>query len=184
MQRKNPTEILKEEHEIIKRNLNVLEIACQKIERNEKVSLDLFKKSVDFIKNFADKCHHAKEEKCLFPVLEKFGISKEGGPIGVMLAEHDMGRNFVKGIVDGINKNNKKTIVENSLGYVQLLRDHIEKENNILFTMADNILTKNDSKGILEKFEEVEKKMGKGVHEKYKKLIDELEKELKNRPKI
>jgi len=95
-----------------------------------------------------------------------------------------MGRNFVKGIVDGINKNNKKTIVENSLGYVQLLRDHIEKENNILFTMADNILTKNDSKGILEKFEEVEKKMGKGVHEKYKKLIDELEKELKNRPKI
>jgi hemerythrin-like domain-containing protein len=57
-----PTEILKEEHEIIKRNLNILEIACQKIKRNEKVSLDLFKKSVDFIKNFANKCYNTKEE--------------------------------------------------------------------------------------------------------------------------
>jgi len=151
-----------------------------KIKRNEKVPLGLFKKSVDFIKNFADKCHHGKEEEILFPFLEKRGIPKEGGPIGVMLTEHDIGRSFVRKIVDGINKNNKKTIVENSFGYIQLLRDHIEKENNILFTMADSVLTKNDSKEILKKFDEVEKRMGKGVHEKYKKLIDELEKELKN----
>jgi hemerythrin-like domain-containing protein len=170
-----PTEILKEEHEIIKRNLNVLEIACQKIKRNEKVSLDLFKKSVDFIKNFADKCHHAKEEECLFPLLERRGIPREFGPIGVMLTEHDMGRNFVKGVVDGINKNNKKTIVENSLAYIQLLRDHIEKENNILFQMADSILTENDNEKLLKEFEKVEKKMGKGVHEKYERLIEELE---------
>jgi hemerythrin-like domain-containing protein len=62
-----------------------------------------------------------------------------------MLREHDMGRNFVKGVVDGINKNNKKTIVESSLAYIQLLLDHIEKENNILFQMADSILTENDN---------------------------------------
>jgi hemerythrin-like domain-containing protein len=92
-----------------------------------------------------------------------------------MLTEHDMGRNFVKGIVDEINKNDKKTIVENSLAYIQLLREHIEKENNILFQMADSVLTENDNDKLLKEFEKVEKKMGKGVHEKYERLIEELE---------
>lgn len=82
-----PTDILKEEHVLILEMLRVIEAMCAKMDKGERPDIASLEKMIDFIRNFADKCHHAKEEKLLFPALEKAGIAREGGPVGVMLHE-------------------------------------------------------------------------------------------------
>lgn len=179
------TQNLEQEHRIIERVLNSLEIAAQKLGEGKPVSPNTFNKFLDFIKNFADSCHHGKEEGNLFPVLEKFGVPKEG-PIGVMLLEHDQGRSFVKGMSDAVKKyasgetQAKEDIVKNARGYVNLLSQHIPKEDNILYPMANRALPQEEDQKLAKKFEEVEEKiMGKGKHEYYVNLAQDLEKEVK-----
>jgi hemerythrin-like domain-containing protein len=118
---------------------------------------------IDIIKNFADGLHHAKEENLLFPVLGLKGFSPQQGPVAVMLHEHVEGRNFVKGMSENLelyNQGNKAAltaIYSNMLGYAELLRNHIGKENNILFRMADKVLSDAEQQTLLSQFEEIEK---------------------------
>lgn len=84
--------------------------------RRVRVKVAHLEKIHEFLKVFADKCHHAKEEDVLFPEMEKAGVLRKGGPIGVMLAEHAQGREYVKNIGDGINKykaGDKKAVSKN-----------------------------------------------------------------------
>jgi len=179
------TESLKEEHQVILRMIKVLIVASDKLERGENVSLDVFKKAVDFIKTFADLCHHRKEQDTLFPALRERGIPRHGGPIAVMLMEHEQGRCYVKGLAEalakyeGCEKTAKSVIVENARGYADLLDRHIYKEDNILYPMGDKVLSESDNRELLEKFEKIEKEViGEGKHEYYLHMIEELEKEL------
>lgn len=125
---------------------------------------------IDIIRNFADGLHHAKEENHFFPALEKKGFSPDQGPVGVMLNEHKEGRNFVKGIADNLelfrkgNISAKTGIYQNMSGYAELLQSHILKENNILFRMADNVLSDQEQKDLLDKFESVEQNRPAGTH--------------------
>ena len=94
-----------------------------------------------------------------------------------MRYEHDLGRNFVKGMEEGLKQNNKKKILENARGYTQLLQDHIFKEDNILYPMAEESLTEEKKKSMLKKFKEAEsKRFTKGTKEKYLELAREFEK--------
>jgi hemerythrin-like domain-containing protein len=178
-----PTDELKEEHKVILRMLKVLEKASQNLEEGKQLNPEVFKKAVDFIRNFADKCHHGKEEDTLFPMMEKFGIPKEGGPLGVMLHEHTLGRDFVKGMAEAAEKYEKgdkssiKDLIENARGYANLLAPHIFKEDNILYPMADRAIPEKEQKVLEEKFEKVEKEIiGQDKHHKYLHLVEELEK--------
>ncbi len=174
---KDPVEILKKEHEVIEKGLDVLEhFTNLNLSRNQNSEINIL---LEFFSQFADKCHHAKEEESLFPLAEKKGIVREGGSIGVMLLEHDEGRKLRKSIVEeskNLNKNFEK-FCENAKNFVGLLRQHIEKENNILYPMIDSVLDKNDKEKLFEKFERIEEKM-KGVHAKYFKLIKSLGKKM------
>ena len=103
------------------------------------VKIDHVDQIIDFIINFADKYHHLKEEDVLFMELEKHGMPREGGPVGVMLYEHDEGRAYIKNAIDGISQLKKgdnsafADIRTNLLNYCTLLTNHIAKENNILY---------------------------------------------------
>lgn len=178
------TKVLKDEHRIIERALKILELACNRLKKN-KVSPEVFNNLLDFIKFFADKCHHGKEEEVLFPTLEAKGIPKEGGPIGVMLAEHEEGRAYVKNLSEFVKRyyNGDEAaingIITNALSYINLLTQHIQKEDNILYPMGENFLNDEDHEKLIEKFEEIEReRIGFKEHEKYVKLIEKLEKEL------
>jgi hemerythrin-like domain-containing protein len=178
-----PTEELKEEHKIILRMLKILEKTAQNLEEGKEVKPEVFKKAVDFIRNFADRCHHGKEEDTLFPMMEKYGIPREGGPLGVMLYEHTLGRNYVKGMAEALEKYEKgdkasiKKLVENALGYAGLLAPHIFKEDNILYTMADRNIPEKEQRVLEERFEKIEKEViGEGKHHEYLHLVEELEK--------
>ncbi|MEM3061405.1 MAG: hemerythrin domain-containing protein, partial [Candidatus Bathyarchaeia archaeon] len=73
-----------------------MEKVCEKLDSGERVEPGHLEQVLEFIKFFADKCHHGKEEDLLFPAMEEAGIPKGGGPIGMMLTEHAMGRGYVK----------------------------------------------------------------------------------------
>ena len=176
------TDTLMHEHRIIEKMLNVLSNYSIKLEQNKRVQPSQLRSCVDFIRTFADTCHHHKEEGVLFAEMEAHGMPSNGGPVGVMLAEHEMGRNYVKGMAKAIDDyengvaNADKEFVRNAQGYVGLLSQHINKEDNILYPMAEQMLSDMDD-GLMERFEEVEKKLGEGVHEKYDNIVSQLEKD-------
>ncbi|MEE9601130.1 MAG: hemerythrin domain-containing protein, partial [Thermoplasmata archaeon] len=87
-----PTEALKEEHRAIERALKAMEVAAEMLDLGQEVPRELLEKILEFVRGFADRCHHHKEEGVLFPYLERKGLPRDLGPIGVMLAEHEMGR--------------------------------------------------------------------------------------------
>jgi len=178
------TDILVEEHQVIQRIIAVLNAAARKLEAGQAVSPDVFRQAVDFIRTFADRCHHGKEQDLLFPALERQGIPREGGPIGVMLYEHDQGRAFVRQMAEatealaGGDAAAQAALLGGARGYADLLTEHIYKEDNILYPMANRVLSEADQQELLEKFEGVEESMGEGTHERYVALVEALEAEL------
>lgn len=138
-------------------------------------------KMLDFFRNFADRCHHAKEEKLLFVKMEERGVPVRGGPIGVMLQEHDEGRRRVRAVAEALPQARSgqasalSTVRSNLLAYIQLLRAHIDKEDNVLYPMADRLFTPEDQRALTEAFEKVEaEEIGEGVHERYHQLAHDL----------
>lgn len=136
---------------------------------------------VEIIRNYADGLHHAKEENIFFPLIAGKGFSLTQGPVAVMLHEHVTGREYVKGMASGIalykdgDKQALKEIYTNMAGYAELLQNHIGKENNILFRMADRVLSDKDHEELVRKFDEAMKSSAsKNTSEYYIGKIDEL----------
>jgi len=178
-QAEKPTQILRDEHRLIERVLTVLEGLSQ---RPVAGSLGEWKKAVDFFRHFADACHHFKEEKVLFPAMEEHGVPGDGGPIGMMLMEHEEGRSFVRAMLAAISLIESKqeaatgSLLKGAEAYIRLLREHIQKEDEILFPMADGVIPEDEQRQLVKRFETYEaEEMGAGVHEKYLQVAQELE---------
>lgn len=167
------TEQLKHEHVVIKRVLAALKVAA---ERGD-VPVAVLKDLVTFSQTFVDRCHHGKEEGCLFPCMEERGVPKEGGPIGVMLMEHEMGRNLVRSIGEAVAQEADRRAVVNLVeNYVDLLENHIFKEDNVLFTVASQVMGPKDDRETKECYEETEsERVGAGVHEEMLALAGRIE---------
>ena len=122
--------------------------------------------AVELIKNYADGLHHAKEETLLFPMMAERGFSTTQGPVAVMLHEHAAGREYVKGMSENIRLLKEgdlsavNMIYANIHGYSELLQNHIYKENNMLFRMADNALSDSDQQSLFQHFEQLENEGG------------------------
>ena len=177
----NPTTQLKKEHEAITVVLDVLAAICNDIEAGTEVPVEHIGQVLQFLKVFADGCHHRKEEQHLFPALEAAGIPREHGPVGVMLAEHDLGRTFVRKMSEAFEeyKNNEpnagERFVYNARGYANLLRLHIRKENEVLFPMADRVLSIDTQNRLVEDFDRLEEEeVGRGVHEAFHTMLKQL----------
>ena len=144
------TRCLREEHQLILKVLDCLELALRDAKESRRVSRDTFEPFVEFFQGFADRCHHCKEEDRLFPCMEQRGIPRDGGPIGVMLHEHELGRMHVRTIaahLDAADRGDASaagTVLEHGDTYLTLLRNHIEKEDHCLFGMADQLITGHD----------------------------------------
>ncbi|MBI4447937.1 hemerythrin domain-containing protein [Candidatus Woesearchaeota archaeon] len=174
---KKATEILSEEHKNILKVTEALFKECHAMEEGKKLDEDFFKKAIEFIRNYADKFHHAKEEDILFYELRKDSVEMHCNPTDQMLHEHDLGRNYIKELEEGLKKKNTQKIIENAKGYAGLLQEHIFKEDNILYPMADDVLDGKVQKLMLERFVEAEKKnFAKGTKEKYLSIAKEFEK--------
>jgi hemerythrin-like domain-containing protein len=176
-----PTDQLVQEHVSIHTMLRILERICSKLDAMEHVPQKHLEQALEFIRVFADQCHHGKEEEFLFPALEQIGIPREGGPIGVMLAEHAMGRQFVNelgGAIERYGSGDRSaipSIVSSARHYIELLDAHIGKENDVLFPMAEAHLPERHKLELLTAFHRVdEERIGKARHEHIKNILTSL----------
>ncbi|HVN95193.1 MAG TPA: hemerythrin domain-containing protein [Syntrophorhabdaceae bacterium] len=174
------TQQLKDEHEGVKIMLSILEQVCHQFEAKGSLKKEHFEAILEFLEVFVDRCHHGKEEDLLFPAMIAAGIPEEG-PIATMLREHEMGRSYVKAISQGYasytagDESSSKDITQNAEGYVSLMTDHIEKENNIVFVMADSRLPEQEQDELIEGFEKIEEeRIGVGKHEEFHGLLKKL----------
>ena len=175
------TEILMQEHRVIESVLDTLQMAAQSAGDGNPVRPSFFIDAADFIRGFADGCHHHKEEGVLFKMMADNGLPTQSGPVGMMLQEHELGRQYTRAMRAAAEKwaqgdeSARQQAVENALGYVVLLRQHIMKEDNILFPMADRAIPTDEQPTVLSGFEQVEhEETGEGVHEKYLALAEHL----------
>jgi hemerythrin-like domain-containing protein len=176
-----PTELLKQEHQIILRVIAAAEREVEKIGRTGKVDAERVDKIIDFLRNFADRCHHAKEEDILFVMMQEKGMPADSGPIFVMLREHEENRKNVAAMAAALPKATAgeesavAAVKDNLAEYAARLKSHIAKEDNVLYPMADRLLSADDQRKLAEAFDKVEKEeMGEGVHEKYHHIAEEL----------
>ena len=155
-------ESLKAEHDVILHVLDCIEKEAALAETGGTVRREFFSDAIAFVREFADGVHHQKEEKILFPRMVEAGVPKEGGPIGVMLYEHDEGRAHIRAMNDALpqaaagDTKARGLLIREARGYVSLLRAHIEKENMILFPMADRVFDQTEKATIREAFAEAE----------------------------
>ncbi len=154
----------------------------KRLRRDKPVDLNVLREALEFCRGFADKCHHGKEEGLLFPAMIEHGIPEEGGPLSVMREEHEKGRRFLAGLAEGIEiwqrdpSQGKKLVLDNARGYTALLRSHIDKEDNILFVMAEAAIPPEEQRVLQERFERFEREeMGGGTHEKFYEIVEKLE---------
>lgn len=146
----NCIEELQSDHQIILAHLDDLEKAINQ----PKISHAKVEEFLYFTESFAEP-HHQKEEQVLFPALEKKGIPNEGGPIGMMLLEHATKRDYLAKMREALQENNETKLKENTQAMTSLLRDHIYKEDNILYPCAQDALTKEELASLASQCEKI-----------------------------
>lgn len=178
------TNELKKEHRGIELMLRVMQALADKSGRAERIRAEHLDGIIEFLSIFVDKCHHGKEEEFLFPALEAEGVQRDGGPIGVLMSEHEQGRQLVATLKDAATRytsGDKAAAAgfQSTIGdYVTLLTQHIEKENNVLFAMADAKLDATKDQELFEAFEQLEReRIGVGKHDEFHALLNRLEHE-------
>lgn len=176
-----PIDVLKTEHRVIEQVLACLDRMATRCLAEKVLDAASARQAIDFFQNFADRCHHGKEEQRLFPLLEARGIPRPQGPIGVMLDEHEQGRRHLHAMAEEVGKYEAGALdaavrfARHAEDYVDLLRQHIQKEDHCLFAMAEQVLTEADQRTLVQSFDHVEdKEMGPGTHGKYLRIADEL----------
>ncbi len=170
-------QLMIDEHKNIKRMLAVIRKLCYKVLEQEKVDYEDFFKVIDFVRNYADRHHHGKEETLLFKRMsEELGPRAEMLVRHGMLVEHDRGRlhiqeleSAVKKVLAG-HKEARLDVIANAVSYTHLLNRHIDKEDAVVFKYANNNL----SKATLNRLDEECARFEKSSSDNQKKYLDLL----------
>ena len=156
------TNALVEEHRLILRMIALLEKNAPRTAEGNYLNWQFYLNGIDFIRQYADRFHHAKEEDVLFKALVDNGMPKENSPVAAMLMEHDQGRSFVRAMESAVHEaqagrtDTYQAIADNALGYAALLRDHISKEDEILYPLAERVIPETMRTGILQRYQAAE----------------------------
>jgi len=178
---KKPTDVLEDEHRYILKVIGAVTVLAESLEKGEQVEPETFKNIVEFMRIFADKCHHGKEEALLFPLLEKRGVSPQGCPIGVLIHDHQTGRTLVTGLAEAAEGYQNgdpvalDAILKNIHGITALYPGHIWKEDYLAFPMSNKVLNSEDQQSLSEEFEKVDENIGRDVYQRLAHLADHLE---------
>lgn len=180
MDSENPVHMLTHEHKYILKVVSSTIVLDASLEKGELIDVEMVRKIVHFMREFADKCHHGKEELLLFPAMEKKGVPETGCPLGGLMAEHKRGRSLVaaleaaadsyaNGEAEGAGK-----IREAMHGIRELYPNHIWKEDEMVFPMAEKLFTAEELEQIKADFDQVELELGQH-HDAYIAFANEME---------
>ncbi len=168
-----PIRKLVDEHVLIKRWLALIPGVIAELGVNQDEALSVVKEGLDFVRSYADRFHHAKEEEVLFKYFdESLDILK------VMHTEHEEARVHVKVMLEALDRADKRTISERLDAYRELLTEHIKKEDEILYPWMDRNLTVSQVGELFSRFTKIDEEFG-SAPEKYEKFINQQEKILK-----
>lgn len=178
-------ETLTAEHRFIESVLDTLERGAQALEAGSAVPAAFFLGAAEFIRGFADDAHHRKEEGVLFRVMARYGFPETEGPVAMMLAEHAEARQLVAELGAAAERLQagdaaaREEIVRSALAYVELLRHHIDKEDNILYAMAEHAVPPEEHARMADDFARIERdEIGVGARARFEALAAELRRRL------
>ncbi len=178
------TTSLRRDHELIEKVIKAMESTIQLLRDDKQIPESILLPVIDFSKNFTDVCHHSKEEKSLFPALEKAGMPTNMGPIAMMLIDHqrsrEIGIQMEESAKEYLSSGNSTKLVSHMQQYVEHITEHLWKENNKLFMMAEARLQYVSEK-VDEELNEVEKSKLEGLgktREHYEQLAENLTKDV------
>ena len=174
------TTSLRRDHDLIDKVINSMKTTIQLLESGTNIPESILNPVIDFSKNFTDVCHHSKEEKSLFPALERAGMPTHMGPIAKMLMEHEVTRKIGNKMEESANNyfktDDATQLISDMKEYVEHVTEHLWKENNRLFMMAEARL-QNVSQQVDEELNQIEKtkldEIGK-TREQYEKIAEEF----------
>jgi hemerythrin-like domain-containing protein len=168
-----PMQMLVDEHVLIKRLIALIPEVVANLDVDSKEGRQLIIDAVDFIRSYADKYHHGKEEDILFKYFdENLDI------LEVMHADHKQGRSHVKAVLEALDRKDEATIGKHLTAYGALLTEHIKKEDEILLPWMDRSLSMSQIGKLFSEFKEADETIGYSPL-KYEELIDRLEKKFK-----
>ena len=178
-----PIEQLQAEHRIIEKALRALGGLSQRLEHGETVDPASIERIFDFLTAFADGRHHHKEEQCLFPALGLLGMPRDRGPVGVLLQEHCTGRALIahmrraaSGLANGDAKAARQ-FADAAQNYIDLTTEHIQKEDGLLFRLAEQLLDGQAMQSLRDDFDQAEAGFAEDALS-YGKEAEELERAL------
>ncbi len=180
MSHPKPTEVLEREHHYIQQVVASLLLLAEELEKGESVPAETLADTLEFLRTFADQCHHGKEEACLFPLLELKGVPPQGCPLGVLKKEHDAGRSLVAQLAivsdrytkDGSDKELLRTSL---LSIAELYGGHIWKEDYLLFPMTNKVLSAEEQDQLTKQFNDIESSIGPDIQRRFEELANDLQ---------
>ncbi len=175
-----PTETLESEHRFIQKVVAASAILADQLVAGVDLDIEVLHGIVEFMRTYADRCHHGKEEDLLFPALERRGVPMRGCPVGALLGEHKLGRTLVGALAEAIDAYSKgspeaKDALTKSLrGIVDLYPNHIWKEDFLLFPMTNKVLSPEDQANLRQEFEKVEERLPQDTRHRFEYLAETL----------
>ena len=169
-----PIDQLEAEHRIIEKVLRALRGLSDRMERGEVINPDALDRIMEFLVTFADRRHHHKEEKCLFPALVVRGVPQDQGPLGIILQEHSTSRALLSHLRRARNTRTDSEFVDLARTYVDLATEHIRKEDSVLYRVARTLLDDVSMRMLQAEFIQAERKLP-GSYAKYEQEAEEIE---------
>jgi len=178
------TASLRRDHELIEKVIKAMESTIELLKNGKQIPEFILLPVIDFSKNFTDVCHHSKEEKSLFPALEQAGLPTNMGPIAMMLIDHqrsrEIGTEMEASAKEYLSSGDSTKLISDMHQYVEHITEHLWKENNKLFMMAEARLQYVSEK-VDKELTEIEKskldELGK-TREHYEQLAENLTKDV------
>src|SRR5512143_579351 len=176
----SPTEMLEAEHRFIAKVVSAAGLLADKLEAGQSIEAQVFQNVVEFMRLYADKCHHGKEEDLMFPLLAQRGVPMRGCPVEALMHEHVMGRALVQGLADAAEAWQKgdlpalENLIKNLRGITELYPNHIWKEDYLLFPMSNKVLSAEDQQALALEFDRVEEAVGREQHQRLEQLSEQL----------
>ncbi|MDP3769147.1 MAG: hemerythrin domain-containing protein, partial [Dehalococcoidia bacterium] len=155
--------------------------SAARLGQNEYVSPELLAEALEFVRGFADGCHHAKEEQGLFPLLSNKRTTLEHGPVKVLSADHEAGRKLMRDLEGAVadmragKPGGRRAARKAIVTYAGMLHRHIAKEEDIVFPLAAALMTSREAEQLEDEFERVERDQGPEAHERFEAMVRQME---------
>jgi hemerythrin-like domain-containing protein len=176
-----PMEMLEAEHRVIQRVVGAMVRLEAALEQGGEPKVEMLRATVEFMRQYADRCHHGKEEAYLFTLLERKGVPIGGCPLGGLTHEHEKGRALVTALAEATEAYQRDGVaareaVKQSLhALAALYPAHIWKEDYLLFPMANKLLSAEEQRNLRGQFELVEAELGREAYDRFERFAEALE---------